>query len=146
MNKNKNNNYILYFLFVLIFIMDLFVGFGSKRTMHCLRKADSIKKTKILSTLIFHHIISVFAHYGWLLPNKPLLILFIFSCLFAISNWQYTGGYCQITKYANELCGDEEPYFHDILWKIGVKDIQGLHDRLILLFLIFGIAHYLSLN
>ncbi len=148
MNKQKdmNNNKIFYILFILIFIIDLFVGFTSKRTIECLRKADSVKKTKIFSSLILHHIVSVFAHYGWMLPNKPLLILFIFSCLFAISNWKYTGGYCQITKYTNELCGDDEPYFHDILWKIGVKDVPGLQERLILVFLIFGIVHYLSLN
>ena len=141
-------NIILYSIFLFLILIQLIIDFTSSETRKCLKGPNS---KEVIAMLLFHHILSTFLLYGWLLPNKKLLVIYILSALIMIAEWNILG-YCSLTKYVNIRCGDTNntKYFRDLLWKLGTKEkvLFSVGDRtislffiIILLFLLFGVIH-----
>lgn len=140
-------NSSLYSLFFCLIVIELIIDFTSLETQKCLQKSN---KKEITLVLVFHHLLSTFLLYGWLLPNRILLFLFIFSSLMMFAEWEIYG-HCRLTKYVNMKCdGTNNKPFRDLLWKLGTKEkiIFYLGERpitlfhiLAVLFLLFGMIH-----
>ena len=86
--------------------------------------------------------------YGWLLPNKKILLIFIIANATMLLEW-IVHRHCRLTRYANKYCGRKpETPFHDVMWWIGFKNIRigglTLHVILAGLFLLLGIYLYRS--
>jgi hypothetical protein len=58
--------------------------------------------------LLFHHIIGFFTTFGWLSSNKYMLILYVFTTLSVIIQWNIMRilgkGKCIITNNTNRIC------------------------------------------
>jgi hypothetical protein len=84
--------------------------------------------------------------YGWLLPNKKLLFLFIIANLMMLLEW-IVHRRCRLTTYANNVCGwKSNTPFRDLICGLGLKDIRigrlTLHVILAVVFLFIGIYLY----
>ena len=141
-------NIILYAIFLFLIVIQFVIDFTSDETRKCLKGPNS---KEVFVVLLFHHVLSTFLLYGWLLPNKKLLVLYIISFLFMFAQWEIYG-YCVLTKYVNIRCGDTNntKYFRDLLWKLGTKEKVvfsigktniSLFTIIVLLFLVFGVIH-----
>ena len=129
-------------LFILIAIAEIAVDFSHPHTITCVKH----KGLHIALFLIFHHLLSSFMLYGWILPNKKLLFLFIIANLTMLLEWIVNGN-CRLSVYANNVCGwKSDTPFRDLMWKIGFKDIHigkfTLHVILAVVFLLIGIYLY----
>ena len=139
---------ILYVLYLMILFIELTIDFSSEKTRKCLSSSSlsSTDKNKVISMLLFHHFVGTFAMYGWLLPNRKLLGLFIFSSCMMLVEWFVLSGYCRLTTYVNQKC-NQTGYFRDLLWKLDMKkmdvfDSYTMQHILAIFFLILGILHY----
>lgn len=138
---------ILYSIFLCLIVIEMIIDFTSSETRTCLQGPN---RKEVTVMLVFHHILSTFLLYGWLLPNKMILILYIFSSLMMFLEWEIYG-YCRLTEYVNLRCGDtSKKSFRDLLWKLGTKQkvLFYLGNRpitlfhiLAVLFLLFGVFH-----
>jgi len=89
-------------LFLFEFIIDVFF---TKETIKCIRSKKSLNdKIEILGIISFHHIISVFIIFGWMLTNIKLLILYIFMTIGTIISWSVNNGLCYLTVMQNTRC------------------------------------------
>jgi hypothetical protein len=136
-DKEKKKK-MLYILYVVIFLIELLIDFTSDQTRMCLSNLqDEKEKSKVISMLLFHHFIATFMMYGWLLPNKFLLVLFMVASFIMMSEWSLTGK-CRLTTYVNDKCG-QKGNFRDLLWKLDLKEVSL---PIATLFLVFGVLHY----
>ena len=131
-------------LFILIAISEIGIDFAHPHTVSCIKH----KGLHIVLFLIFHHLLSSFMLYGWLLPNKKLLFLFIIANLMMLLEW-IVHRRCRLTTYANNVCGwKSDTPFRDLMWWLGFKDIHinglTLHGILAVVFLLVGIYLYRS--
>jgi uncharacterized membrane protein len=128
---------IIYLIFLIIVITELWIDFHSAETRNCIRDKEK-ERYAIIGMLIFHHLIASFMTYGWMLPNKLLLVLFMVSCSMMLLEW-YTYKKCRFTVYVNHKCGHHErEKFRDLFWKLGLKRVQPV---LTVCFLLFGLIH-----
>ena len=112
-------NIILYSIFLCLIVIEMIIDFTSSETRTCLQGPN---RKEVTIMLVFHHILSTFLLYGWLLPNKMILILYIFSSLMMFAEWEIYG-YCRLTEYVNIRCdGTNTKPFRDLLWKLGAKE------------------------
>lgn len=141
------NNVVLYGVFFLIFLLEILIDFSSMETRSCLSTLpSSSKQVEVSSVLLFHHFIATFMMYGWLLPNRILLFFFLIASLSMFIEW-YRFGYCRLTEYINEQCG-QTGYFRDLLWWLGLKEVMWFdsytYQHLIAgSFLFMGFIHFL---
>ena len=131
-------------LFILIAIAEIAVDFSHPHTVSCVKH----KGLHVFLVLIFHHLLSSFMLYGWILPNKKLLFLFIIANIAMLLEW-IVYGHCRLTRYANNVCGwKSDTPFRDLMWWFGFKDIHigrlTLHVILAVLFLFVGMYLYRS--
>jgi len=131
-------------LFILIAISEIGIDFAHPHTVSCIKH----KGLHIVLFLIFHHLLSSFMLYGWLLPNKKLLFLFIIANITMLLEW-IIHGRCRLTAYANNVCGwKSDTPFRDLMWWLGFKDIHinglTLHVILAVVFLLLGVYLYRS--
>lgn len=131
-------------LFILIAISEIGIDFAHPHTVSCVKH----KGLHIVLVLLFHHLLSSFMMYGWLLPNKRLLFLFIIANLMMLLEWAVYRR-CRITTYANNVCGwKSDTPFRDLMWWLGFKDIHignvTLHVILAVAFLLLGVYLYRS--
>jgi hypothetical protein len=131
-------------LFILIAILEIGIDFAHPHTVSCVKH----KGLHIFLVLLFHHLLSSFMMYGWLLPNKKLLFLFIIANLMMLLEWAVYRR-CRITTYANNVCGwKSDTPFRDLMWWLGFKDIHignvTLHVILAVAFLLLGVYLYRS--
>jgi len=52
--------------------------------------------------LIFHHIVSVYGYFGWLLFNP---IYHLILCVLALIHWKLNNDRCELTIINNRFCG-----------------------------------------
>ncbi len=72
--------------------------------------------------LIFHHMISVYGYFGWLLFN-PLYHLIL--CVLVLIHWKLNNDRCELTIINNRLCGNEKSVvFYDFF---KMSNIFGIH-------------------
>jgi hypothetical protein len=147
-----NIHIILYTLFFFLIVIEMMIDFTSLETRKCL---DGPNHKEVRLMLIFHHILSTFLLYGWLLPNKNILLIYIISSLMMFAEWEIYG-HCRLTEYVNLKCdGTNKKPFRDLLWKLGTKQkvLFYLENRPITLFhiivfafLVFGVIHYVKMT
>jgi hypothetical protein len=129
-------------LFVIIAIAELAIDFSHPHTIRCVKH----KGLHIVLFLVFHHLIASFMMYGWLLPNKKLLFLFIIGNIMMLMEW-IVNRRCRLTVYANNMCQwKSNTPFRDLVWWLGLKDVRvggiNMHGVLAVGFLLLGIYLY----
>ena len=78
------------------------------------------------TTLIVHHIINIFAQFGWLSNNKYILYAYLPSPLIVILHWQTNNNKCIMTEYVNDQCNIEKgTYFRDLWFLLGIKKLKN---------------------
>ena len=131
-------------LFLLIAFAEIAIDFSYPHTVSCIKH----KGLHVFLVLLFHHLFSTFLMYGWMLPNKKLLVLFIIGNALMLIEWfKYRKNH--ITMEINNQCGwKSDTPLRDIMWWLGFKDIHigniTLHVLLAIIFLILGIYFYRS--
>ena len=133
-------------LFILIAITEIGIDFSHPHTMSCIKH----KGLHVVLVLLFHHVLSSFMMWGWMLPNKGLLFLFIIANALMLLEWAVHRR-CRLTLHINNVCGyQSDTPFRDILWWLGAKDIRiggfTLHVILAVLFLLIGMYLYQKAN
>ncbi len=93
--------------------------------------------------LLFHHIIGIFTAFGWLSSNKYVLMLYVFTTISVIIQWnvmKFLGkGKCIISNNTNRLCKLEK-YEKLKNWSIILKlDNYKSVKILKYIYMIFGI-------
>jgi hypothetical protein len=131
-------------LFIVIAISEIGIDFAHPHTVSCIKH----KGLHIALVLLFHHLLSSFMMYGWLLPNRRLLFLFIIANALMLLEW-IVHRHCRLTVHINNQCGwKSDTPFRDLMWWLGFKNIQignvTLHVILAVAFLLLGIYLYRS--
>jgi len=86
--------------------------------------------------LLAHHILNIYAQFGWLSNNKILLYGYVFTPLIVLTHWQTNNNKCILTEYINKKCNikDDMP-FRDFWYLIGFKKLKN-YDTLHKLYLV----------
>ncbi len=127
--------------FILLIIISICLDLKSKKTNQCYVSLEYNDKIKLLNLLIIHHIVNIFANFGWLLNNKYILYLYIISPFFMLTYWSMNNNKCDLTLWANKICGwTGDKYFNDIFNIIGLKEIESWHKVYHKIFLALGVC------
>ena len=124
-----NSVYVLIFLMVLSIVLDL----NNQTTKKCV-----MKNKRILPLLIFHHILSIFLYFGWILNDKRILQVYLFIPPVIAMHWLINEN-CILTEYTNETCKwKKNKYLNDLIEQINFKrktflDIIKYHYILLIL-------------
>lgn len=98
----NNANILFIGIFLFEFIVDVFF---TEETIKCINSKKSLDdKIELYSIIYFHHMLSVFIIFGWMLTNIKLLILYIFMTIGTIISWSFNNGLCYITVMENVRC------------------------------------------
>lgn len=109
-------------IFVLIIIVSIYLDLKDKQTQKCMSQITKQQKAKLVGILVLHHILNIFANFGYLLSNRYLLSLYVFAPFAMIAYWGMNGDRCDITVWANDICGWEgDKYFNDLFNIVGLK-------------------------
>lgn len=131
-------------LFFFLTCLEIGIDFFHPHTQTCIKH----KGLHLAVILLVHHVIGSFLMYGWLLPNKNLLFLFIILNALVLLEW-LVHRHNRLTRYVNQQC-DWKPDtpLRDLMWKLGFKDIKigglTLHVILASAFVLLGIYLYRS--
>ena len=108
---------------VLISIIFYYNDIVSIPTTKCINSIHNVKKqNKVYIILFFHHIISFFAHFGWLATSRPLLYLYIITIIIIIIHWSTNKDKCGLTSKINKYCNfPKKRLFPDAFWILGFK-------------------------
>jgi len=75
--------------------------------------------------LLLHHIINIYAQFGWLSNTRFLLQCYIFTCILVLYHWNSNNDKCFLTEKINKKCIiDTNQPFRDILYAIGFKHLK----------------------
>jgi hypothetical protein len=105
----KRDLVIIFLLGVLFFLIDI--------------NTFSYCKREVYPVLLIHHIVNIFAQFGFLSNDKTLLSLYVVAPLLTMIHWKTNDNKCFLTELVNESCG-YEMYFRDIWFLLGVKDLK----------------------
>ncbi len=76
--------------------------------------------------LFFHHVLNVFAQFGWLSNNKYILYMYLLITIVLILHWYINNNQCIITEYVNDECNIKKyTYFRDLVYLLGIKKIKN---------------------
>lgn len=76
--------------------------------------------------LLTHHIINVFAQFGWLSNNKYELYAYLLAPWIVIAHWSTNDSKCILTEYVNDKCNFEKGvYFRDLWFLLGIKKLKN---------------------
>ena len=129
-------------VFVALIVVSIFLDLKDKKTNECIKKLSTREQAKLVAILIFHHIINIFANFGYLLSNKILLTLYIFAPVLMISYWKLNGDKCDVTLWANKICGwNGDKYFNDLFNIVGLKQHEWWHQYGHTVYSIAGITY-----
>lgn len=102
---------------VIFYIIDILTIKG-----HYMNCRNTIKTN---SVLLIHHIINIFAQFGWMCDNKYILYAYLFAPLIVLMHWKTNDNKCVLTQYVNDNCNiDQKVYFRDIWWFLGIKKLK----------------------
>lgn len=96
--------------------------------------------------LLIHHIINIFAQFGFLASDKRLLLIYIFAPIFTIIHWITNDNKCVLTQMVNERCGTHMQ-FRDIWFLLGFKKLKHydtLHYAYLIVVWIIAIIRYVT--
>ena len=129
MNEINFSSNLKHRLFVLLILISIIMDIRDKKTRDCLLQVSKEKRIKLISILIFHHIINIFANFGWLFDHPVLLSFYIISPVFMLIYWKMNNNKCDVTLWANKICGWEgDTYFNDLFNIIGLKQYEMWHS------------------
>lgn len=137
-----------------IFFLNLIIDFSSSPTRRCL--SHPCKAKHVIPLLVFHHLLSTFLLFGWLIPDRRVLILFLIANACMLLEW-WVFGYCRLTRLLNQVCGQTLSLpFRDIFWYTGLKNVtlfRTLSGGKISVFVVYaivsfflGVYHLMRLN
>ena len=94
---------------------------------------DNLVKLELLT----HHVLNIYAQFGWLSNNKYLLYGYAVTPLIVLLHWQTNKNRCFLTEDINKKCHiqEDEP-FRDFWYLIGFKKLthyDGLHKLYLIL-------------
>lgn len=129
-------------LFILFAIGEIGIDFRHPHTVSCVKH----KGIHVILILIIHHLVSSFLLWGWILPNRKWLLLFVVANALVLMEW-FTHRRSYLTSQLNNACGwKPETPFRDLLWWLGLKNKElgglPLHIILAMLFMVLGIYFY----
>ena len=123
------------YLFFIILIISTVADIIDKKTYSCLKETTF----DVFFVIVLHHILNIFANFGFLLNNKILLYIYISIPVFISLYWFYFG-YCHLSVYVNKECGwKSDLLFNDIFTKISLKSYDIWNNCLHYVFLFFGV-------
>ena len=110
-------------IIILLSILFYYYDITSISTTKCLKKSNIQKQNKIYIILFFHHVVSFFAHFGWLATSRPLLYLFILTNIIIFVHWFTNKDKCTLTTKINKYCNfSDDRLFPDFFWILGLKE------------------------
>ena len=84
--------------------------------------------------LYLHHFLSLFVKFGFLVENRLLLLIYLFTPFIAIIHWKTNKNYCILTQIVNRICNQpDDVKFYDLLELINQK-----HNKYYYMILSFG--------
>ena len=90
------------------------------------------------TTILVHHIINVFAQFGWLSNNKYMLYAYLPAPLIVIAHWKTNDNKCIMTEYVNDQCNIKKGvYFRDLWFLSGIKKLKN-YETIHRVYLIIG--------
>ena len=76
--------------------------------------------------LLLHHVINIFAQFGFLASDKRLLLLYVFAPIVTIAHWKTNNNQCVLTETVNRNCNlPPDTKFRDIWYLLGVKNLKN---------------------
>jgi uncharacterized protein (UPF0333 family) len=76
--------------------------------------------------LFLHHIVNVFAQFGWLSNNKYILYTYLLTPIIVMLHWKTNNNECIITEYVNDQCNiKKSTYFRDLWYLLGIKKLKN---------------------
>ena len=79
--------------------------------------------------LFIHHVIVIFANFGWLSNTKSVLWLYFFAPLIVVCHWLTNDNRCFLTEWHNQVCHrDRDTMFNDIYMMVGLKNYSWWND------------------
>lgn len=128
-------------IFIILLILAIYVDLFSTKTIQCLKGKNSSDKLQIILVLILHHMLNIFANFGFLLNNKKLLTVYIISPLFMLWYWSVNKNKCDLTVAVNKMCGwNESDYFNDFFNILGFKKYKSWEEIWHKVFIAGGIS------
>lgn len=113
---------MLNIVFYIIIIVSIYLDLKDKDTVKCMSSITKQEKTKLVLILIFHHIINIFANFGYLLKNRTLLYIYIVVPFLMFTYWWLNNDKCHVTVWANNICGWKgDKNFNDLFNIAGLK-------------------------
>jgi hypothetical protein len=104
-------------IFSLLVISSIYIDLANEKTKQCIRR-----NRKVLPSLILHHILSIFAYFGWMLTNKTIKQIYLFTPPLLYLHWK-TYGFCYWTVLTNKQCDwPKGKSLNDLLQYFGLKD------------------------
>lgn len=89
--------------------------------------------------LLAHHIINIYAHFGWLSNNKILLYGYVAAPIIVLLHWKTNRNRCFLTEDINKKCDiPANTPLRDILYFIGLKTPDNKMDNFHKLYLVVG--------
>ena len=128
-------------LFFLLAASEIILDVSHSSTQTCIRH----KGLHVLFLFIFHHLLFSFMMYGWLLPNKTLLLLFIACNAWVLIEWLIHRQF-RLTRYLTSQCGsDPHTPFRDWIGWLGLRNLQlgGIPFPIALAGALFFLGYYL---
>ena len=121
------------YLHTIIFIFALStVSYYIDRYRYC--KNGTFKSSLLL---FIHHLLNIFANFGWVTTSIPVLYFYLFAPVITALHWATNKGKCILTQEYNRMCGlpDDLP-FNDMFNIIGLKEYNWWNN----------IGHYIYLG
>ena len=116
-----------YWTIIVIFLSSL-TSFYFDKYKNCFNRTvdqdifNSLSSLKSNSLLFLHHLLNIFANFGWITTSKPILYLYIFAPIVTAFHWITNNGKCSLTEDYNRLCGlPTDLPFNDVFNLIGFK-------------------------
>jgi hypothetical protein len=91
--------------------------------------------TDVYPILLLHHVVNIFAQFGFLCTDKNLLLIYLFTPILVMLHWKTNKNKCILTQMVNKQCGYKHMYFRDIWFLLGFKNIPN-----------YGQLHYIYLS
>lgn len=104
----------------IIFIFLILISFFNDLKLEKTKRCVSMNK-QVLFILFFHHVISIYGLFGWMLSSLNLVRLYVISIPVLILYWIIVKD-CQISVYTNQICKWESDYkFYHIFKPFGIS-------------------------
>ena len=129
------------FILLILLLFSLFIFYIDMNTdimKDCLNKKTTYSSIIIITLL--HHILQIFANFGWLFNNKIILTIYVLAPFIVIIHWLTNDGKCVLTQLYNKQCSlPDERKFNDIYNIVGFKKYDIWEDYLHYIYLSMAI-------